>query len=185
MGTILGDLFKTLGFGSAGQRNRRTGEPTPHPCLGCQDNETMDTPIQEIDKSNFKRFKNLDIVAFLRAAPGAMGDAGAVEIVTFDRCVYHANPDFGDISMDQVCQVCPPLKDCHFMTFGGGKIPQGWSTVYLGMGNYLVMKDAIFDFFSEAVEQAGFCTPAGLYGAWLDIVLNILSRPNWRKPKDV
>jgi type I restriction enzyme M protein len=138
----------------------------------------METPVQEIDKSNFNDFKTLDIVAFSKTAPGAMGDAGAVVIVTADRRVFHTNPDFGNISTDQVYQVCPPLKDCQFMTFGGGKVPQGWSTVYLGMGNYLVVRDSVFETFRRAVEQAQIHTPYQLYGAWLDIMLDILSVPD-------
>ena len=70
----------------------------------------METPVQEIDKSNFNDFKTLDIVAFSKTAPGAMGDAGAVVIVTTDRRVFHTNPDFGSISTDQVYQVCPPKR---------------------------------------------------------------------------
>ena len=48
----------------------------------------------EINKSNYKNYDFRDIVAFSCASPRAMGDRGAVVIVTTEGCVYHTNPYF-------------------------------------------------------------------------------------------
>ena len=44
------------------------------------------TDCIEITESNYKDYCSLDIVAFLFAQPGAMGDPGGVEIIDDHRC---------------------------------------------------------------------------------------------------
>ena len=48
--------------------------------------------VKKLTRENYKECTGLDIVAFSSAAPGAMGDAGAIEVVTTKGEVYYANP---------------------------------------------------------------------------------------------
>ena len=109
--------------------------------------------IKKLTRDNYKECTGLDIVAFSSAAPGAMGDAGAIEVVTTKGEVYYANPFYEDIEMEQVFEVCPPLSECRFGVFGGGVIPEGWKTIYLGFGNHLVLHESISEDFRKEAEH--------------------------------
>jgi ADP-ribosylglycohydrolase len=128
----------------------------------------------EITSANYKDYTFLDIVAFSSAHPGAMGDRGAIVIMTTDGCVYHTNPYYGDISEEEAGQICPPLKDCRFGMFGGGEIPKGWQTIYMGNGNHLVIKDDISAQFFAIVEREEKQGSLFLYKKWMDIVFEII-----------
>ena len=116
----------------------------------------------------------LDIVAFSFASPGAMGDSGAIIVVTGEGHAYRTNPFFEDISMEEAFQVCPPLKDCQFGVFGGGKIPEGWQSHYLGCGNHLVIRDDISAQFSTVIEREEFKKMGAIYKHWIDIVFEVI-----------
>ena len=120
----------------------------------------------------------MDIIAFSSAAPGAMGDAGAVEMVTAKGEVYYANPFYEDIEMEQVFEVCPPLSECRFGVFGGDVIPEGWKTVYLGFGNHLVLHESISEDFRKEAEQSEIKEVGDLYNKWMDVVRRILANRN-------
>lgn len=130
--------------------------------------------ITQITTSNYKNYGSLDIVAFSCASPGAMGDGGAIIVVTTDGSVYYANPYRSDISEEEALEICPPLKECHFGMFGGGDIPKGWQTIYLGCGNHLVISDSIAVQFHEIVERESIQEDFFLYRKWMDIVFEII-----------
>lgn len=129
--------------------------------------------IIEITKANYKEYLPLNIVAFSFASPGAMGDSGAIVIVTTGGVVYLANPFYGDISEDEVFQVCPPLKDCQFGIFDG-KIPKEWQYHYMGCGNHLVIRGDISAQFSAILEREEKQEKVFLIEKWLDIVFEII-----------
>ena len=129
----------------------------------------------EINKSNYKDYDFHDIIAFSIASPGAMGDRGAVVIVTSEGKVYHTNPYWGDMTEEETFQICPPLKECHFGMFGGGNIPEGWRSFYLGGGNLLVVNDVIVPQFLEITEKEVNQKGGYLHNKWLDIVLEIIN----------
>ena len=131
--------------------------------------------IKKLTRDNYKECTGLDIVAFSSAAPGAMGDAGAIEVVTTKGEVYYANPFYEDIEMEQVFEVCPPLSECRFGVFGGGVIPEGWQTIYLGFGNNLVLHESISEEFRKEAEKSKIKEVGDLYNKWLDIVKRMLS----------
>lgn len=128
----------------------------------------------KLTKDNYKDYLGLEVVAFSSAAGGAMGDTGGIEIVTSEGKVYYANPCYEDITLDQVFEVCPPLAECRFGVFGGGVIPDGWETIYLGFGNSLVLKDSIYKELQQRVPQLKEMRAGELYNQWLDIVKQIL-----------
>ena len=131
--------------------------------------------IKKLTRDNYKECTGLDIVAFSSAAPGAMGDAGAIEVVTTKGEVYYANPFYEDIEMEQVFEVCPPLSECRFGVFGGGVIPEGWQTIYLGFGNNLVLHESISEEFRKEAEKSKIKEVDDLYNKWMDIVKRMLS----------
>ena len=134
--------------------------------------------VKKLTRENYKGCTGLDIIAFSSAAPGAMGDAGAVEVVTSKGEVYYANPFYEDIEMEQVFQVCPPLSECRFGVFGGGVIPEGWKTVYLGFGNHLVLHESISEDFRKEAELSEIKEVGDLYNKWMDVVRRILANRN-------
>ena len=131
--------------------------------------------IKKLTRDNYKECTGLDIVAFSSAAPGAMGDAGAIEVVTTKGEVYYATPFYEDIEMEQVFEVCPPLSECRFGVFGGGVIPEGWQTIYLGFGNNLVLHESISEEFRKEAEKSKIKEVGDLYNKWMDIVKRMLS----------
>ena len=134
--------------------------------------------VKKLTRENYKECTGLDIIAFSSAAPGAMGDAGAVEVVTSKGEVYYANPFYEDIEMEQVFEVCPPLSECRFGIFGGGVIPEGWKTVYLGFGNHLVLHESISEDFRKEAELSEIKEVGDLYNKWMDVVRRILANRN-------
>ena len=134
--------------------------------------------IKKLTRDNYKECTGLDIVAFSSAAPGAMGDAGAIEVVTTKGEVYYANPFYEDIEMEQVFEVCPPLSECRFGVFGGGVIPEGWKTIYLGFGNHLVLHESISEDFRKEAELSEIKEVGDLYNKWMDVVRRILANRN-------
>ena len=131
--------------------------------------------IKKLTRDNYNECTGLDIVAFSSAAPGAMGDAGAIEVVTTKGEVYYANPFYEDIEMEQVFEVCPPLSECRFGVFGGGVIPEGWQTIDLGFGNNLVLHESISEEFRKEAEKSKIKEVGDLYNKWMDIVKRMLS----------
>lgn len=136
----------------------------------------MTNTIIEITKSNFKDYTKLDIIAFSSAAPFAMGDGGGLVIVTKEGKVYHANPYRGDVTMDDAFLFCPPLEKCRFGAVGGGQIPEGWETIYLGFGNHLVINESISALFHCEIEREKIYEWDELYNRWIDIVLKIVGK---------
>ena len=134
--------------------------------------------IKKLTRDNYKECTGLDIVAFSSAAPGAMGDAGAIEVVTTKGEVYYATPFYEDIEMEQVFEVCPPLSECRFGVFGGGVIPEGWKTIYLGFGNHLVLHESISEDFRKEAELSEIKEVGDLYNKWMDVVRRILANRN-------
>ena len=137
--------------------------------------------MTQITSSNYKNYDSLDIVAFSCASPGAMGDGGAIIVVTTDGNIYYANPCKGDISEEEALEICPPMKECRFGMFGGGDIPEGWRSFYLGCGNHLVINDNIAAQFHELVEREVNQNGGHLYNKWLDIVSEIIKAEHRKK----
>ena len=138
----------------------------------------------EMTKSNYKNYDFHDIVAFSCASPGAMGDRGTVVIVTTEGSVYHTNPYFGDMTEEETFQICPLLKECHFGMFGGGDIPEGWHSFYLGGGNHLVVNDVIVLQFLEITEKEVNQKGGYLYNKWLEIVFEIINVSSYDNKKE-
>ena len=139
----------------------------------------------EINADNLNDYLGLEIVAFHWAAPGACGEHGGVVFITSDGNVYHTNyvlPKYG-ITEDDLCKLFPPLSDFHPGIFGGGCYPDEWKDSYLGLGNYLVVKDTLWEEFSSLAKSelkrlAEEELNVILYNIWIDVIINVLNNHN-------
>ena len=97
------------------------------------------------------------------AAAGAMGEGGAVEIVTDDGEVYHCNYAYGDADIDLILEACPIISM--------EEIPEDYVLHYLGMGNCLVFRKEYEEKYNELLKE--FLSKKGErvieYNVWLDI----------------
>ncbi len=115
--------------------------------------------VIEINSSNFSQYSNLDIIAFSFANIGAQGKSGDIKIVVSDGLVYHTNYA-NSISLEDAFCLCPPLKECKFSLFGAS-VPKGWTSFYMGGGNFLVVKDSLTEVITKTI-------PKGLYDHWIE-----------------
>lgn len=109
----------------------------------------------DVKSDNLADYLGLDIVAFHWAAAGACGEHGGVIFITSDGNVYHTNyvyPEYG-VTKDDLLRVFPPLSDFRPGIFGGGSYPSEWKDQYLGLGNYLVIHESIWEEFSELAKS--------------------------------
>lgn len=123
---------------------------------------TNDKKIIEITSSNYKDYMNLDIIAFSFAGEGAQGECGSIILITSDGTVYHTN-FIRNIDIEEVFEICPTLKECTSDVFRF-YAPKGWSSFYLGGGNFLIVKEEFQDAFANM-------DPYELYGQWIEILL--------------
>lgn len=143
----------------------------------------METNMIEINSLNKDKAIGLDIVAFQWAAGGACGEPGGVVFITKDSKVYHTNYVFDKygVTFDDLCKIFPPLANMKVGIFGGGLYPEGWKDQYLGLGNYLVVHESIWETFSDVAHKTlerrhNVDDYAILYNIWLDVVLNVLGK---------
>ena len=67
--------------------------------------------VIKLTKDNYNDYNLLDVVAISIASGGAMGDPGAIEMVTSKGEVFYANPLYEDITIEQVLIACPILSE--------------------------------------------------------------------------
>lgn len=74
---------------------------------------------------------------FFWADPGAMGDHGAVYIITEDRKTYYCNYVYGDdkVSAESISEAFP-VRDMWYMH----KLPEEWAYFPCNMGNHLLIR---------------------------------------------
>lgn len=141
----------------------------------------MEYEIIEINKENINEFIGLDIVAFHWAAPGACGEHGGVIFITRDSRVFHTNyvsSKYG-ITDEDLCRIFPSLSSFSGGTFGGGNYPTEWKDQYLGLGNYLVVHESIWDEFiknarTELARRNRTDETVILYNIWIDAILKVI-----------
>lgn len=124
--------------------------------------------IIEISNVDLRKsvFRDTQFVMF--AESGAMGEPGAVVIVTSDGSIFHCNYVYGDIELSKLCKVIPVLGEWYPGLFGAyDRIPEGWSCEYLGAGNHLLIRNDIYDEFKGVIGED--MDPSQIYATWLDI----------------
>ena len=123
----------------------------------------------EIKKSNYKDYLPLDMIALSCATGGAQGEPGGIIIVDIDGKIFHFNHAYGDLSMNEVYEICPPLKED-----SEGKEPEEYHRINMGMGNYLFVKKTILPQFKE--ETKDITSPSGYYRSWVKTILKIIKK---------
>ena len=100
-----------------------------------------------LDKTNYKNYLPIDILAFSFAVIGAHGDEGALNIISENGQIYSLNLLREDWS-NEIDAICPILKECSFGPFYNASaseafyavnIPKGYFYVDMGGGNHLVV----------------------------------------------
>ena len=141
----------------------------------------MDIEPFEVNSKNIKDCIGLDIVAFKWATGGACGEPGGVVFITSDAKLYHANYVYGDsgINSNDIFDIFPPLNDMHPGIFGGGQYPPEWKDIYLGLGNYLGVRDTIWERFIQIAQfELSQLHEEGdnsiLYNIWASVVVKAL-----------
>ena len=136
--------------------------------------------VIEVTQSNLQECINLDIIAFLWAAGGACGEGGAVVFITKDGQVYHSNYVYpGFIVREDLFKIFPPLSEFRPGIMGGGLYPPMWKDKYLGLGNYLVIHESIWEAFNKiAKDELESRNKRGekviLYNIWVNVVLKVI-----------
>ena len=127
----------------------------------------------ELGRENLNKEFFENILFFMIAEGGAMGEPGAVNFVKTDGNLYHLNYVFGDFKYEEILAVFPTLGECEFGMFGmNSKVPKGWNYVDLGMGNSLIVKSEVYPSFKKLI---GKCKSAGeIYQSWIDYAENII-----------
>lgn len=115
----------------------------------------------EITPKNFKEYLGIKIVAFSFAHAGAMGEGGGITILASDGKLYHTN-FIKNISLQEAIIICPILEGCHFNPIRS-QVPEGWSAIYMGFGNFLIISDIIKEGFLKKTEGL---EPYELYKCW-------------------
>lgn len=131
--------------------------------------------IITITKDNYTDYDLHDVVAISIATGGAMGNPGAIEIITSNGGVFSADTINEDITLEQVFTICPDLLEIDTRFFERIKNPKGWQYIYLGLGNHLYIKETIYAPFQLGTKQKKEHIKGSLlYNNWKDIVLDCL-----------
>ncbi len=117
------------------------------------------TGCVEITKTNYKSFLSLDIVAFYLIKLYVA--KGIIIMMDTKQVFYLINYGGGDIALDAIYEICPPLYDCRFAARYCIEMPQGWS-LFLWRNNELMTKEDDVSTEDYAFVKEG-TSPACLY----------------------
>ncbi len=121
----------------------------------------------ELNKSNYKGYLPIKEIAFSYAGGGAQGEPGGINIVDTDGKIFHLNHAFGDLTENEVYEICPPL-----IKVDQRETPEGFHRINMGMGNTLYIGNSILQQFQEETKDIN--SPSGYYLRWIKVVLNII-----------
>ena len=145
----------------------------------------MTDRIIELNNDNFHRYEDIRVQYlqfFMYAEGGAMGEAGAVYIITQKEDTvryYHANCVFGDLRWNHIDFLLLQINDCNIET----PDDTPFSNLYfhyvdLGFGNHLYIRKRYEKAFHEAFENAS-C--GEMYQGWFDVAKNLLeNKREWK-----
>ena len=126
--------------------------------------EPKDVTPKDVTKKLFNRAQ-----FFHYAGGGAMGDPGAVVIVTDDGKTYYGNYVYGKITAAQVTRAFPAW------TKSPEEIKEDWIFYYLGMGNVLLVRKKHQEAF-ETLANNDLHDEVDLYTHWHKFAVEICSK---------
>lgn len=132
----------------------------------------MDIIQVKKEDMNVNLFK--DVLFFMVAEGGAMGEMGAINFVKPNGKLYHLNYLWGDIKFEEVMDCFPTLTQCFFGICGiDSEVPAGWNYVNLGAGNHLIVSDTVYPQFKKLIENYKHC--GEIYRDWVDHANRIIN----------
>ena len=128
-----------------------------------------------INAKNYKQYAPIVPVAYSFAEPGACGAAGRIVIVDKEGMLFCLNFVLGDMSREQIEELCPVITSTVFHLFGIGDTPPvGWIPIYLGLGNHLCVSEEYYTLFASEMKERGIVSRGLLYQQWVDIMQTIM-----------
>lgn len=136
----------------------------------------MEKLISEICNSDMKKaaFKNAQFIMI--AESGAMGEAGAVYIMTQGGSIFHCNYVYGDVKLAKLFRSVPVLKEWNEGLYDDNSSTNGWNFVYLGAGNNLFIREDAYDEFFDIMGTDK--NPSELFATWLSVAWQIIEKKN-------
>lgn len=135
--------------------------------------------MTELTKDTLQTTSMGNIMFCSLAEGGAMGEPGGVIWANEKNEWFRANYVFGDISLDDILEASPVLKSCRFGMFGeDSETPEGWSYIYLGFGNHLIVNDSIKERFVSEIRRRNLNSAGEVYANWQDCADNLLTPNN-------
>ena len=128
-----------------------------------------------INSSNYKQYAPILPAAYSFAEPGACGTGGEIIIIDKASKLFRLNFVRGDMTKEQIEELCPIITSTGFHVFGQGDTPPtGWVPVYLGLGNHLCVSKEYYHLFATEGRERGIVSRGQLYQQWVDIMLSIM-----------
>lgn len=90
-------------------------------------------------------------------------------MITSDGVIYYTNI-IATIKLEEAFILCPPLSSCHFNP-SHSRAAVGWVPIYIGLGNFLVLKKHIYEMLEDSLLQR---KNTEIYHHWKDAVINII-----------
>ena len=101
-------------------------------------------------REDLRRSLFRDVVYLLFSESGAMPQPGTVYFITRQGRLYGFDYLYGDVELDDILPLFPPLAQSRFVAFGSGStVPPGWHYLYLGVGNHLMIDESVYPEFQE------------------------------------
>ena len=128
-----------------------------------------------ITADNYRQCAPIQAAAIYISEPGAQGGYGRVVIVSELGDIFFYNYIYGSLSAEQISELCPILLEVKLNICGQGDItPNGWTPLYLGMGNHLFVSESFKDAFIDELVANGITSGPCVYREWLRIIIGIL-----------
>ena len=130
----------------------------------------------KLTNSNIKSINKENIVAVAFAVFGACGDGGSIEIVTLennDFIIYTENLKTNAEARTLINEIIPWFSSVRAMAISVKGLPKNWNYIDLGLGNYLLIKE---DLYNNFLEVSKTYTRVNIYKNWKTLLNAIINK---------